>query len=86
MYTPRLLRDAPDSLSAAPYDRAHHVRLHQDPQREVYLAAGRVPHRAGQATAAAAANAHSAEPLLVEEMMRGLPPLLQEHYKITILD
>ena len=66
---PCLLRDAPDSLPAAPYDSAHHVRLHQDPQREVYLAAGRVPHRAGQTAAAAA------EPLLLmEEVMR--PPLL----------
>ena len=51
MYVPRLLRDAPDRLPAAPYDGAHHVRLHQDPQREVDLAAGRVPHGAGQPAA-----------------------------------
>ena len=69
---PRLLSDAPDSLPAAPYDGAHHVRLHQDPQREVDLAAGRVPHRAGQTATAAAA----AEPLLMEEVLRGRPPLL----------
>ena len=51
MKVPRLLRDAPDRLPAAPYDGAHHVRLHQDPQREVDLAAGRVPHGAGQPAA-----------------------------------
>ena len=57
------MRDAPDRLPAAPYDGAHHVRLHQDAQREVDLAAGRVPHRAGQTAA-------PAEPLLMEEVGR----------------
>ena len=64
---PRLLRDAPDRLPAAPYDGAHHVRLHQDPQREVDLAAGRVPHGAGQPAAPEAR-------LVVQEV--GRPPRL----------
>ena len=68
MKVPRLLRDAPDRLPAAPYDGAHHVRLHQDPQREVDLAAGRVPHGAGQPAAAPEAR------LVVQEVRR--PPRL----------
>ena len=70
MKVPRLLRDAPDRLPAAPYYGAHHVRLHQDPQREVDLAAGRVPHGAGQPAAAPEAR------LVMEEVGRRPPRLL----------
>ena len=62
--SPGLLRDAPDGLPAAPYDGANHVRLHEDPQREVDLSARRVSHRAGQT---AAASATDPEPLKMNE-------------------